>query len=64
MSEKQVRTGCVLALAAYIVLVLAFYWVSGEQLHFRDEETDAISAGEPIGELVHGGPPAVYRRGG
>lgn len=54
MSEKQVRTGCVLALAAYIVLVLAFYWVSGEQLHFRDEETDAVSAGEPIGELVQG----------
>lgn len=54
MSEKQVRKGCVLALAAYIVLALAFYWVSGEQLHFRDEETAFVSAGEPIGELVQG----------
>lgn len=48
------RKGCVLALAAYIVLALAFYWVSGEQLHFRDEETAFVSAGEPIGELVQG----------
>lgn len=54
MSEKQVRKGCALALAIYIVLALAFYWVSGDQLHYRDEETDAISASEPIGELVQG----------
>lgn len=54
MSEKQVRKGCVLVLAVYVVLVLAFFWVTGDQLHFRDEETDTVSAGEPVGELVQG----------
>ena len=54
MSEKQVIKGCALALVIYIVLALTFYWVSGDQLHYRDDETDAISASEPIGELVQG----------
>ena len=54
MSEKQVKKGCALALVIYIVLALAFYWVSGGQLHYRDDETDTISASEPIGELVQG----------
>ena len=36
MSEKQVRKGCAIALAAYVVLALAFYRVSGDQLRFRD----------------------------
>lgn len=54
MSEKQVRKGCAIALAAYVVLALAFYRVSGDQLRFRDEKTDFVSASEPIGELVQG----------
>lgn len=54
MNEKQVRKGCVLALVIYIVLALAFFWVSGDQLRFRDEETDNITPSEPIGELVQG----------
>ncbi len=54
MSEKQVRKGCAIALAVYVVLAVAFYWISGDQLHFRDENTDAITASEPIGELVQG----------
>ena len=51
MSEKQVRKGCAIALAVYVVLAVAFYWISGDQLHFRDENTDAITASEPIGEI-------------
>lgn len=54
MNEKQVRKGSVLVLTIYVVLVLAFYWVAGDQLRFRDEKTDAIHAAEPIGELVQG----------
>lgn len=54
MNEKQVRKGCVLALVIYIVLALVFFWVSGDQLRFRDEETDKITPSEPIGELVQG----------
>lgn len=54
MSEKQVRKGCAIALAVYVILALAFYWISGDQLRFRDEKTDFVSASEPIGELVQG----------
>ena len=54
MNEKQVRKSCALVLVIYVVLALGFYWVSGDQLRFKDEETDAISAAGPIGELVQG----------
>lgn len=54
MSKKQVRKGCAIALAAYIVLAVAFYWISGDQLRFRDAKTDFVSASEPVGELVQG----------
>lgn len=54
MSEKQVRNGCAIALAVYVGLAAAFYWISGDQLRFRDEKTDFVSASEPIGELVQG----------
>ena len=62
MSEKQVRNGCAIALAVYVGLAAAFYWISGDQLRFRDEKTDFVSASEPIGELVQG-LPAVHRAG-
>lgn len=52
MSEKQVRKGCALALIIYVVLAMAFYWVSGDQLHYRDEETDAIAPTQVVGEFI------------
>lgn len=54
MSEKQVRKGCVLVLAIYVVLAIVFFWIAGDQLQFKESETEAISAGEPVGELVQG----------
>ncbi len=54
MSGKQVRKGCAVALAVYMVLAVAFYWIAGGQLRFREERTDCVSASEPIGELVQG----------
>lgn len=54
MTEKSVQKGCALVFASYMLLALAFFWIAGDQLHFRDEVTDAVSASEPIGELVRG----------
>ena len=54
MSGKQVRKGCAIALAVYMVLAVAFYWLAGDQLRFQEERTDCVSASEPIGELVQG----------
>lgn len=54
MTEKNVKKGCALVLAVYVILAIAFYWIAGNQLRFRDDETDFVSASEPIGELVQG----------
>lgn len=54
MSEKQVRRGCAIALAVYAILAVAFYWISGDQLRFRDEGTDSVTPAQPVGELVQG----------
>ena len=52
MNIKSLKKGCCIALAVYIVLALAFYWIGGNQLHYRDVETDMLSAGAPIGEIT------------
>lgn len=54
MTEKNVQKGCILVLAAYALLSLAFFWIAGDQLRFREEETDSISPAYAIGELVQG----------
>ena len=54
MSEKQVRKGCALVLAAYVILAASFYWISGDQLRFKEEEGTAINPSAPVGELVQG----------
>ena len=36
--------GCAIALAVYMVLAVAFYWIAGDQLRFREERTDCVSA--------------------
>lgn len=54
MTEKNVQKGCALVLAVYVILAIAFYWIAGDQLRFRDDEAAFVSASEPIGELVQG----------
>lgn len=54
MSGKQIKKGCAFVLAAYVILAVAFYWIAGDQLRFRDDKTDFVSASEPVGELVRG----------
>ncbi len=52
MNEKKVKRGCAIALAAYILLAAVFNWVCGDQLRFRDEQTDMLSASGVIGEIT------------
>lgn len=54
MTEKNVKKGCALVLTGYVILAIVFYWIAGDQLRFRDDETNFVSASEPIGELVQG----------
>ena len=54
MSVKYLRKCCALAIVVYILLAILFFWISGEQLYFRVDETIGVSPAQPIGELVQG----------
>lgn len=54
MSGKNMWKGCALVLAAYLLLAAVFFWIAGDQLRFRDEETAAVTPAQPVGELVQG----------
>lgn len=54
MELKKLQKGCGAAIAVYLVLAVAFFWIAGDQLRFRDEESTAVNAAQPIGELVQG----------
>ena len=44
--------GCGIALAVYLVLVVLLFWIGGDQFHYRDEQTDMLTASTPIGEMT------------
>ena len=52
MNQKTVRKGCGIALAAYLILAVLLYWIGGDQFHYRDEQTDMLTASAPIGEIT------------
>lgn len=54
MNIQRLKKGCALTLACYVVIMAAFYWICGDQLRFRDEQTDPVTAAAPIGELIQG----------
>ena len=52
MNQKTVRKGCGIALAVYVALAILLFWIGGDQFHYRDEQTDMLTAGTPIGEIT------------
>ena len=52
MSIQSLKKGCRIAVVTYIVLVIAFYLIGGEQFHYRDNTTDMLTASTPIGEIT------------
>ena len=52
MNQKTVRKGCGITLAVYLVLAVLLYWIGGDQFHYRDEQTDMLTASTPIGEMT------------
>ena len=41
MNLQSLRKKCGIALAVYVVAVVLFYWIGGDQLRYRDSFTDA-----------------------
>ena len=54
MDLKKLQKGCIAMLLVYSLLAVVFWGIAGNQLSFRDEETDAVTPSRPIGELVQG----------
>lgn len=52
MSQTKLKKGCIAAVVLYLLLALAFYLVCGDQLHYRDKQTDMLSADGIIGEIT------------
>lgn len=52
MNRKTLLKGCAAAWAVCALLAVGFFFVAGEQLFFRDEQTDMLRADMPIGELT------------
>ena len=52
MSLKSVKKKCGIALAIYILIAVLFYFVGGEQLHFRDISVEMLAPGTVVGEIT------------
>lgn len=52
MNQKTLKKGCAIALAAYMLLAVGFYFLCGDQLKFRDDSTSPLAANGPIGEIT------------
>ena len=52
MDQKKLTKGCAIALIIYMALAVAFYLICGDQLRYRDEQTDMLSASGVIGEIT------------
>ncbi len=54
MDKGQLKKGCVIVIAIYIVLAVSFFFICGEQLHYRNDSTDMLTPFATIGEITSG----------
>lgn len=52
MNLQSLRKKCGIALAVYVVAVVLFYWIGGDQLRYRDSFTDMLTPSAPVGEIT------------
>ena len=53
MEKKwNLRKGCMLALAIYMILAVLFYMIAGQQLRVRADSTDSVSPSVSVGEIL------------
>ena len=53
-SEMNLIRGCILTMVVYIALVGVFYIIAGDQLRYKQEESNMVSPMSPAGELLAG----------
>lgn len=52
MDQAKLKKDCAIALLAYIALTAAFYLICGDQLRYRDEQTDMLTPSNVVGEIT------------
>ncbi len=52
MDEKKLRKGCTITIIVYLFLVVTFFFICGDQLHFRNDVTDMLSPFATLGEIT------------
>ena len=52
MNLQSLKKKCGAVLAIYVLLAVLFYWIGGDQLRYRDNSTDMLTASEPVGEIT------------
>ena len=54
MNQRTLKKGCAVILAAYLAIAALFYWVGGDQLQYRDNQTDILTPSGVINEITDG----------
>ena len=54
MNQRVLRKGCAITLLAYLVIAALFYWIGGDQLQYRDSQTDMLTPSGVINEITDG----------
>jgi len=54
LKKLSIWKWCALVLLVYMLLATAFYYIAGDQMRYRDEDTDIVSPSMPVGEITAG----------
>ncbi len=52
MDQNKLKKGCLIAVGAYILFAVLFYLIGGDQLRFREEQTDMLKQTQTVGEIT------------
>lgn len=52
IEEMRLKKGCLIAIVVFIAFVISFFFICGEQLHYRNSVTDMLSPFSTVGEIT------------
>ena len=52
MNPKMLKKGCAIVLVLYCVCAVLLYWIGGDQLQFRDSQSDMLTPSGTVGEIT------------
>ncbi len=52
MKQSKTKKTALIIMACYLILAVGFYFIAGDQLHIRDEQSDMLTPLMPTGEIT------------